>query len=93
MVTREVRMDIVMLHREELSKWQIAKRLGIRSGSLCRPARALQVVVWDGQIPFLPFSRQDDLVQVKITVIRKILTQHRPDNKHRRNDEDLDYQR
>jgi len=29
MVTREVRMDIVMLHRQGLSKRQIAKRLGI----------------------------------------------------------------
>ena len=32
MVTRVVRMDIVMLQRQGLSKRQIAKQLGIRVG-------------------------------------------------------------
>jgi transposase len=34
MMTREVRMDIVMLHRQGLSKRQIAKRLGIHRGTV-----------------------------------------------------------
>ena len=34
MATREVRMDIVMLKRQGLSKRQIAKRLGIHRGTV-----------------------------------------------------------